>query len=173
MTEFERIRSAIDHTLGLGAEDAPDFDELFEDVAADDDETLARLVVAVDEYRRVTNLIKTIIDNALEALLAEREADPDGAKRSIMVGETLVWRGESSTEKIIDTEGFWAWLASQDFEMVKRLFNPNSARKGSLPPAARSTFFDKTPTGKIELQRAPVQVLEDARQKKKLAGDGS
>lgn len=155
------VRKAVENAYYLASEDAElDFEYLFE--GEWDLEDLAALFLIADDYRKTANRVHRLIGDYLEPLLENRSVDVNG---------TLVWRGESKRERCIDPEAFWSWLSThEDPEMVRKVFNPDYARKSPIPPAARDTFFEKQPTGKVEVQQAPVEVLEQARRKKESQG---
>lgn len=131
-------------------------------------EALAELWLACDEYKTTVNQVERLLNDEL----AER-MEKEGS--SFTVGDWQIFRGYKSTsEKCIDSEGFLNWMileAQEDPRLLHRLLNPNNVRKGSLPPAVRETFFEKSRPPKTEKQAvaAPVQVLEDNRKKKELA----
>jgi len=71
----------------------------------------------------------------------------------------LIWFGVSTKEECVDPDGFFSWLRENPDE-VSKAFNPNTARKGSIPPAVRGTFFEKTLYGEPKMQSVPVEVLK-------------
>lgn len=155
MTLTRDLLEAVETAFHLEGEGYT-FDDLF---TQDNRDTLAELYLVAEGYRKTAANVAKLVEAKLEPLL----------DRSVEVAGTLIWRGEKKTERCIDADGFWSWLSVQDDpELVRKVFNPNSARKGALPPAARDTFFEKQASGKVEVQSAPVEVLEDAKQKKKL-----
>ena len=118
-------------------------------------EELARLYVQAEAWATAAGKVKAAIGQALLDVVDE----------PVEVDGWLVWKGENRKEVCIDPEGFAEWL-SQHPELAGRLFNPNDARKGGLPPAVRDTFYEKQTYGRIEVQAAPLQVLEDAKRKR-------
>lgn len=155
MNALKLLREATQLAHHLKNEGGLTFDDLFPDM--DNTDEIASLYLTADEWRKTASLVEKVIAARLEALL-------DG--RSVEVGGTLLWRGETKRERCIDSEGFWAWLATQDTTTVQKVFNENSARKGAIPPAVRDTFFEKQSTGKVELQQAPIEVIEDNKRKR-------
>lgn len=152
-----RVRAAVDLAFHLRPEGV-EFDDLFEgDWPLED---LANLYLVADEYRKTAIEVHKMIGAHLEPRLEGESVDVNG---------TLVWRGETKREKCIDPDGFWKWLSTQDdWRLVRKVFNEDYSRKGALPPAVRDTFYEKQPTGKVEVQSVPVEVLEQAKQKKAL-----
>lgn len=71
----------------------------------------------------------------------------------------LVWAGQKQREVCVDVDGFSEWLEGNP-SLAFRIFNPNTVKKGSLPEAVRSTFFEKQKYGIVEVQAAPLEVLE-------------
>lgn len=118
-------------------------------------EELARLYIEAGAWATAAAKVKAAIGQALLDVVDE----------PVEVDGWLVWKGENRKEVCIDPEGFAEWL-SQHPELAARLFNPNDARKGVLPPVVRDTFYEKQTYGRIEVQAAPLQVLEDAKRKR-------
>ena len=118
-------------------------------------EELARLYIEAGAWATAARAVKEAIGQALLDVVDE----------PVEVDGWLVWKGENRKEVCIDPEGFAEWL-SQHPELAGRLFNPNDARKGGLPPSVRDTFYEKQTYGRIEVQAAPLQVLEDAKRKR-------
>lgn len=130
---------------------------------------LAGLWLAVDEYRTVANQVEKILNDELGRRLENQGGG------TIEVGDWLVFRGyRSKSEKCTDPDGFWDWMRAKalqvedPIEFVSRLVNPNSLRIGSLPPAVRETFYEKTIPPKAEKQAvaAPIEKVEEARIKR-------
>jgi hypothetical protein len=78
----------------------------------------------------------------------------------------MVTKKGTTSEKCMDSQAFINWLviaAQSDPNLLGRLINPNSVRKGSLPPEVRDTFFEKSTTTKPDAVRQasaiPVEVL--------------
>lgn len=165
MSQMEDVREAIALTIHYGDEPVT-FADLFDAYA--EDEEIGALLVAAEVYRRAAISVAALINGHLTERL---QAKKGTGRATISVGDIILWVGEGSREKCIDTAGFHAWLrgaATENPGIIEKVFNPNDARKGAIPPPVRDTFFEKQPTGKTELQQAPVQVLEDARAKKGL-----
>lgn len=118
-------------------------------------EELARLYVEAEAWATAAGKVKAAIAQALIAVV-EEPVEVDG---------WLVWKGESKKEVCIDPEGFGEWLGRNP-TLVGRLFNPNVARMGALPPAVRDTFYEKQTYGRVEVQAAPLQVIEDAKRRR-------
>ena len=157
---MELVREATGHAFHLrGEEGAIDFANLFDDTWTTED--LAALYLMADEYRKAAAVVHRAVGEHLLPLL----------EKGVTVGDTLVWRGEKTTERCVDPPGFWHWLSVQDDpNLVEKVFNPDYARKGAIPPAARTTFFEKEKSGKVEVNAVPVQVLEDAKRRRELHG---
>lgn len=64
------------------------------------------------------------------------------------------------------SDGFADWLGKNP-DIVAKLFNPNEVRFGALPPAVRDTFYEKQTYGKVEVKAASLEVLADAKRKKR------
>lgn len=165
MSWHDGLAAITKKTYDLRAEGEIEFSDLIEEDVST--EELAELWLLFDEWKTAANQAEKI----LNAELAERM---DREDVMFTFGDWQVFRGwKSKSEKCIDTEGFFGWLATQEdpVDTVERIVNPNNVRFGSLPPAVRDTFFKKSRPPKAEKQAvaAPVQVLEDNRQKKKLA----
>jgi hypothetical protein len=118
-------------------------------------EELARLYVQAEAWATAAGKVKAAIGQALLGVV-DKPVEVDG---------WLVWKGEKRKEVCVDPEGFAEWL-TQHPELAGRLFNPNDARKGGLPPAVRDTFYEKQTYGRVEVQSAPLQVIEDAKRKR-------
>lgn len=141
------------------------YDEVIEDPISTGD--LADLWLDVSEWKTAANQLERIINDELSKRLEAED-------KTYQVGEWVVFRGYRSTsEKCRDPEMFHDWLTDAGWEMVRKLFNPNSARVGSLPPDVRERLFEKTrpPKAEREAVAAPAQVLEDARQRKSVTPD--
>lgn len=72
--------------------------------------------------------------------------------------DQFVYYGQSTRETCIDPVAFHDWLANHP-EELNRAYNPNTARKGSLPPAVRETFFEKEKVGEAKVQSVPLEML--------------
>lgn len=118
-------------------------------------EELARLYVQAEAWATAAGKVKAAIGQALLGVV-DKPVEVDG---------WLVWKAENRRNVCIDPEGFAEWLGVHS-ELVPKLFNPNSVRVGALPPAARDTFYEKQVYGKVEVQSASLQVLEDAKRKR-------
>lgn len=118
-------------------------------------EELARLYVEAGAWATAAGKVKEAIGQALLAVVDE----------PVEVDGWLVWKGENRKEVCVDPEGFGDWLA-QHPELAGRLFNPNAARVGALPPAVRDTFYEKQTYGKVEIKAASLEVLADAKRKR-------
>lgn len=154
---YQQLFEAIDTARLLRPEGDVSFGDLFDDMSHEDK---ARLVLAADDFAAVWSLVRKVIDAAwVESYHSHGSVEVDGFR---------VWAKKTRTdEKCVDEEGFFGWLASEDPQMVSQLFNANYARKGSLPAAARSTFFEKRAVEKPETATTvPVDVLDLADAKK-------
>lgn len=118
-------------------------------------EELARLYVEAEAWATAAGKVKAAIAQALLAVVEE----------PVEVEGWLVWKGESKKNVCFDQEGFSEWLSSHP-ELAGRLFNPNDVRVGQLPPAVRDTFYEKQTYGRVEVQAAPLQVIEDAKRRR-------
>lgn len=161
---LELLREASNSLFYLrGEEGEVTFLQLFDDMPTD---AVAELYLSAEEWRKTAAHLSQIIHARLATDLSDGKA--------IETGGMLLWYGEKpGYETCVDTSGFFAWLEGEPFTMVERVFNPNTARKGALPEAVRSTFFEQPRSGKVEVQAVPVEVLQDARRKKELKGSAS
>lgn len=150
----------VAEVMVLSSEDA---DLTFADLYDVDDfpttEDVANLWLYADKYRQAANRLERIINTELASRL-------EGG--SVTVGGWLIFNGVRKDEKCIDTAGFHAWLRTQDSDLVEKVFNPNTARVGQLPPAARETFFEKfvRENAKKEPIAVPEVKVEEARIKR-------
>ena len=112
------------------------------------DEELAELWVLLLEYRAAVSQAEGILRSELNRL-----------ENPVEVLGQLVYRGEGKREKCMDSWAFCEWLSGQNQEMIFRVLNPDTVRKGSLPPAVRDTFFEKVPDGKLDVRAVPVEML--------------
>lgn len=162
MSWHDGLAAITKKTYDLRSEGEITFEDLIEDPVTT--EELAELWLLFDEWKTAANQAEKI----LNAELAERL---DAEDTMFTFGEWQVFRGwKSQSEKCVDPEMFHDWLEDNP-DQVRRLVNPNSVRMGSLPPDVRKRLFKKERPPKAEKQAvaAPVQVLEDQLQKKKLA----
>jgi hypothetical protein len=132
------------------------FDDLFPDDATTED--VANLYLAAEEWRKTADLVAKVVASRLEPLVRNRAIETGGA---------LIWYGETKKETCIDRDGFWKWAATVETDQLRKVFNEGDARKGSLPPSVRDTFFEKTPDGRVRLQYAPIEAIELAKQRRK------
>ena len=131
------------------------------------DEDVARLWLSIDSYQTSVNAaVKAVGDEWVRRYQARGNyaIELDGFLVTTKLGTTR--------EVCVDTAGFNAWLA-QNPELVEAAFNPNSARMGSLPPAVRSTFFERTTSVKPDAVPYPVaiplEVIEENKARKEMA----
>lgn len=154
-----RIAELIDRATRLRSEDKVfTYNELSGDDMSLED--LASLWIQSQEWATAARAVEKAIGEELAGLLGDSVT-----ASSVTASGHLVWLGVSSKEECVDTAGFFGWLEENPSE-ISKAFNANTARKGSLPPAVRSTFFEKTQVGEPKMQAAPLEVLEMARQKK-------
>lgn len=135
-----------------------------EDVDLD---SLAVLWLGVTGWRTAASQVEKLLGDELGIRLA-------ASGRSVTVDGTLVYHGQLKSEPCIDEAGFFSWLASEP-GLVAKVFNPNTARLGAVPPGARSTFFETVYKDEARLSAVPVEVLETAKQRRALrekVGDG-
>lgn len=130
------------------------------------DEEVARLHLNLDEYQTAVNaVVKAIGDEWVRRWKArgEKGLEVDGFWVATELG--------TKWEKCVDSFGLLDWL-SKNPQMVHVVLNPNEVKKGSLPPAVRSTFYEQGRTVKPHHERKPVsvpfEVIEDNRKKKEL-----
>lgn len=119
-------------------------------------EELARLYIEAEGFVTAANKVKGAIAQALMGVV----------DKPVTVDGWLVWKGENHKEVCIDTDGFADWLGKNP-DIVAKLFNPNEVRFGALPPAVRDTFYEKQTYGKVEVKAASLEVLADAKRKKR------
>jgi hypothetical protein len=155
MNHLELVREAHRLAHHIKAEGDLTFEDLFPDDTSPDD--VAQLYSVADEWRKTAELVSKLVAAHLEPILVGK---------SLEVGGILFWRGESRREVCVDADGFWRWVDTLESSEIRKLFNENTARKGALPPAARETFYEKQSHGEVKLQSAPIEVIEQARQKR-------
>lgn len=124
-----------------------------------DDENMLRLWLQATQLQTDVNVL-------VRALEAEAVRRLDGKSKEVD-GFVVYPKKGYTKEECVDPDGFLDWL-SQHPEQVGRVLNPNQVKKGSLPAAVRSTFFEKTEVVKPDAkpQAVPVEVLEQNRQRK-------
>ncbi len=144
----ETIKGLTDLVMHLRMEEGDiGFADL--DVETDDVEGLADLWVLASEWTTAANRVEKIIG-------AELVRQLDGG--AVDVGDLRVFAKLGYTkETCVDTQGFLGWLEANPGHAV-RVINPNSVRKGSLPPAVRDTFFEKERVVKPDSEPMPVAV---------------
>ena len=133
--------------MALGREEG----ELDFDQAVDLDlsiEELASLWLLTQSYRAAASRLEKIVRDELGKRL-------DG---TVEVAGQLIYVKPKTRERCIDVESFMAWLA-QNPDMISAVVNPNTVRKGSLPPVARETFFEKEKYGEPVAQAIPVELI--------------
>lgn len=154
---LDRIRQAADIAFKTRGEELF-FDDLVPDYYSDED--LARLYLVADEFRKAVDRVADIVGQ--EWVQRWRDRDRKGVE---VDGFLVTTKKGYTAEKCIDSEGFWEWMNTQPATMVAAVFNENQARKGSLPPEARDTFFEKTyvikPDSIRQPSAIPVEMLND------------
>lgn len=148
MTHLDDVREACRVAWNLQAEGDVAYSDLFDHA---DEETLARLWMVADEYRKVAGLVARVIGDEFVARSKPTEVD----------GFLVVPSEYRTDERCVDHEGFFGWL-SENPDQTAKLFNANYARKGSMPQAVRETFFEKVKKKRPEIvpQAIPTEVLE-------------
>jgi hypothetical protein len=121
------------------------------------DEDVARLWLVAEEWRRAVETMARVVSNEWT-----QRWEKSG---SIEVDGFLVTTKKGYvSEKCTDEEGFWTVLMERP-EALPKYFNANQARKGSLPPEVRDTFFEKETIVKPDAVRQasaiPVEMLND------------
>jgi len=145
-----RIHELVDKATRLRSEDKT---FSYNELSGDDLELqeLAELWVTATEWATAARAVKDAIGEELVRVLGD-------SSRNVTASGQLIWLGVSTKEECVDPEGFNAWLYDNPAE-IERVFNPNTARKGSLPPAVRDSFFEKVQYGEPKMQSVPVEVL--------------
>ncbi len=159
--KVETVKGLTD--LVMHSEGVTTFRDLDVDITPGELEDLAGLWVLASAWKTAANQVEKIIGVELVKRL-------DGG--SVTVGDLRVFTTVGYIkETCVDTHGFLGWLEANPGHAV-RVINPNSVKKGSLPPAVRDTFFEKTrirkPDSEPHPTAVPIQVLEDNRMKKTL-----
>lgn len=158
----------VDRAIRLRMEskqEAPTYDLLVGEGLSD--EQVARAWLSLGEY-------STAVAAAVKALGDEwvRRYQARGEKPIEVDGHLVLTKTGRPVETCIDSPGFLAWLEANP-QMVHMILNPNEVKKGSLPPAVRSTFFERRDVVKPEDQpkpsAIPLEILEQNRAKKELA----
>jgi hypothetical protein len=112
---------------------------------------LAELWVTSQEWVTAARAVEAVVATELAARFSESHSNVEASGY-------LVWLGVRKVEECVDPVGFITWLEENPSEIGKA-FNPNTARKGSLPPAVRDTFFEKRRVGEPRMQAVPVEML--------------
>lgn len=147
MSLLERVREACLTAWGFRSE-GYEFNDLFEDDYSDED--LARLWLSVDEWRKTVNHVASLVSDEWVARHAANGAvEVDGFLVTTKKGYVK--------ESCVDHAGFTSWALENPKQLVAAV-NPNNVRHGSLPPAVRSTFFEKTTMTKPDSQPAPSAI---------------
>ena len=107
---------------------------------------------AISLHRSAVRLRKALeaIESALGVQLAERLGD-GGAVR---YGDTIYRYGRGWTEKVNDPDVFWKMVDALDVR-PSDIFNPNTAKVGSMPEALRDTAFTRTRDDDPKLKAVP------------------
>ncbi len=120
---------------------------------------------AIDVHRAAVRLSKAA--QQVEKATATQLADALGEGGAVRYGDTFYRYVRGWTEKVNDPELFWQMVKTLDVR-VSDLFNPNTAKKGSMPQPLRDTAFtrkrDEHPKlAAVPADRAPafLQELED------------
>jgi hypothetical protein len=121
-------------------------------------EELAALWLSLTEHR----LAAAAAEKAVGEELARRLA---AGSRGVEASGSWIYYGSSKREVCVDPVAFFDWLAKHP-ELLAKTFNANTARKGSIPPAVRDTFFEKVDSIEPRLTSVPVEVLETNRIRK-------
>lgn len=128
-------------------------------------EQVTSLWLALVEWKTSAGAVEKAISEHLAGLLEEKGSGLE------VEGHLVFLSKGTKREACIDEAGFFDWLRANP-DLLDRILNPNTVRKGSLPPAARDTFFEQTVERKPEFtptpQAVPVEVLEDNKQKRRL-----
>ncbi len=162
----ETVKQATDLVMRLRVEEGDIIlDDVIEVVDPESPGDLADLWLLASEWKTAANLLEKTIGKELVRVL-------DGG--GVTVGDQRVFTTKGYTkETCVDIHGFLGWLEANPGHAV-RVINPNAVKKGSLPETVRSTFFEKTKVVKPGSEPVPVvvpvQVLEDNKIKKELAG---
>jgi len=148
-----KIGDYVDKATRLRSESADfTYDDLISDNLTVDE--LAGLWISAQEWATAARQVEKIIGAKLGELLGESKT-----ASNVQASGYLIWFGVSTKEECVDPDGFFSWLRENPDE-VSKAFNPNTARKGSIPPAVRGTFFEKTLYGEPKMQSVPVEVLK-------------
>ena len=160
------MKEATDLVMRLRVEEG---DIVLSDVVDVDDPDspadLADLWLLASEWKTAANRLEKTIGQALVKALDGGDVD---------VGDMRVFTTKGyKKESCIDVPNFLLWLEANPGHAI-RVISPNSIKFGSLPESVRDTFFEKKRVVKPDSVRVPVavpvQVLEDNKIKKGLAG---
>ncbi len=160
------MKEATDLVMRLRVEEGDivlsDVIEVADPTSPDD---LADLWLLASEWKTAANLLEKVIGRALVKVL-------DGGR--VTVGDTQVFTTKGyMRETCVDVPNFLLWLEANPGHAV-RVISPNSVKFGSLPKNIRDTFFHRErvvkPDSVAVPAAVPVQVLEDNKIKKELAG---
>ncbi len=120
---------------------------------------------AIDLHRAAVRLSKAA--QQVEKATGTQLADALGEGGAVRYGDTFYRYNRGWTEKVIDVETFWQMAKTLEVRLSD-IFNPNTAKKGSMPEALRDTAFlrkrDEHPKlVAVPVDKAPLflQGLED------------
>ena len=121
--------------------------------------------LAIELHRAAVRLSKAA--QQVEKATATQLADALGDGGAVRYGDTFYRYNRGWTEKVIDVDTFWQMAKTLDVRMSD-IFNPNTAKKGSMPEALRDTAFtrkrdDNPKLVAVPADKAPLflQELED------------
>lgn len=159
MSYHEALAALVGKAIALQAEGDLTFSDLIEEPINTD--ALAELWLLFDEFKTATNRVERVLNDELARRMVAEDS-------RFSIGDWQVFPGwRSTSEKCVDHDMFYDWLDDNPAQ-VRKLVNPNSVRKGSLPPDVRKRLFKKERPPKAEKMAvaAPAQVLEDAKQQR-------
>ncbi len=126
-------------------DDIVDIDTNSEDLA----EIVADLWLLALAWKSAANRVEKIIGAAVVDRL-------EGG--SVEVAGHLVFTTKgTSTEKCVDVEMFYDWIEDNSAQ-IRRIFNPNTVKFGSLPPDIRRRLFEKKTVVKPDSKTLPVSI---------------
>lgn len=101
------------------------------------DEEVMNLHLSFDEWETAANAVKKALDDEVV-----RRIDARGKPMEVS-GYLITTKVGYTRERCHDTAGFLSWLIQYP-EQGLAAVNPNNLRFGSLPPAVRDTFFERS-----------------------------
>jgi hypothetical protein len=105
----------------------------------------------LSQQRRNIDLINNALAQAWQSEYPD-ERYSDGANEWYV--------GRTKGKRIVDTEMFYAWLATKDPDQLAKLVSASAVKVGGMTPVERETHLDETPTNdRISIKSRPSEFL--------------